>query len=212
MVQFSLARLVRLRLALKNRIAKADLQLTELSSRLNQYNLKTKEQIEKAIKKATKGTFDLFQIQLIEDKQIVQRQIGPGKPGPNTQYKEEENISYCLEWELDHKAINNLAARDGIFPLITNAEMEAAEVLKAYKNQPYLEKRMYTAKSILKVAPVFLKKTERIEAMTFLYFIALMIVSLMERNIRKNMAEQGVEKLPILPNGMIPKTTWTSHY
>ncbi|EFK06041.1 conserved hypothetical protein [delta proteobacterium NaphS2] len=155
MVQFSLARLVRLRLALKhssakekqdksrrdNRIAKADLQLTELSSRLNQYNLKTKEQIEKAIKKATKGTFDLFQIQLIEDKQIVQRQIGPGKPGPNTQYKEEENISYCLEWELDHKAINNLAARDGIFPLITNAEMEAAEVLKAYKNQPYLEKR-----------------------------------------------------------------------
>ena len=195
----------------ENRIAKADLQLTELSSRLNQYNLKTKEQIEKAIKKATKGTFDLFQIQLIEDKQIVRRQIGPGKPGPNTQYKEEKNISYRLEWELDHKAIKDLASRDGIFPLITNAEMDAPEVLKAYKNQPYLEKRMYTAKSILKVAPVFLKKTERIEAMTFLYFIALMIVSLMERNIRKNMAEQKVEKLPILPNGMnTKKPTWNN--
>ena len=39
--------------------------------------------------------------------------------------------------------------------------------------------------------------------------IALMIVSLMERNIRKNMAEQGVEKLPILPNGMnTKKPTW----
>jgi len=69
---------------------------------------------------------------------------------------------------------------------------------------------MYTAKSILKVAPVFLKKTDRVEAMTFLYFIALMIVSLMERNIRKNMAEQEVEKLPILPNGMNPKTTWNN--
>ena len=70
---------------------------------------------------------------------------------------------------------------------------------------------MYTAKSILKIAPVFLKKTERIEAMTFLYFIALMIVSLMERNIRKNMAEEKVEKLPILPNGMNPKTpTWNN--
>jgi transposase len=195
----------------KNRIAKADLQLTELSSRLNQYNLKTKQQIEKAIKKATKGTFGLFQIQLIEDKQIVQRQIGPGKPGPNTKYKEEENIFFRLEWELDHKAIKDLASRDGIFPLITNAEMDAAEILQAYKNQPYLEKRMYTAKSILKVAPVFLKKTERIEAMTFLYFIALMIVSLMERNIRKNMAEQGVEKLPILPNGMnTKKPTWNN--
>ena len=195
----------------ENRIAKADSQLTELCPRLNQYNLKTKGQIEEAIKKATKGASGLFQIQLIEDKQIVQGQIGPGKPGPNTQYKEEENISYRLGWELDHEAIDDLATRDGIFPLITNARIEAAEVLKAYKNQPYLEKRMYTAKSILKVAPVFLKKPRRIEAMTFLYFIALMIVSLMERNIRKNMAEEKIEKLPILPNGMnTKKPTWNN--
>lgn len=195
----------------ENRIAKADDQLTELSPRLNQYKLKTKEQIEEAIKKATKGASDLFQIQIIEDKQIGQRQIGPGKPGPKTQYKEEENISYRLQWELDDKAIEDLATRDGIFPLITNAGITAAEVLKAYKNQPYLEKRMYTTKSILNIAPVFLKKPRRIEAMTFLYFIALMIVSLMERNIRKNMAEQQVEKLPILPNGMNTKTpTWNN--
>ena len=70
---------------------------------------------------------------------------------------------------------------------------------------------MNTAKSILKIAPVFLKKPKRIEAITFLYFIALMIVSLMERNIRKNMAEKKVEKLPILPNGMNTKTpTWNN--
>jgi len=37
---------------------------------------------------------------------------------------------------------------------------------------------MYTAKSILKVAPVFLEKPRRIEAMLFLYFVALMIVGL----------------------------------
>ena len=195
----------------ENRIAKVDRQLTALSPRLNQYKLKTKEQIEKAIKKAAKGASGLFQIQLIEDKQIVQRQIGPGKPGPNTQYKEEESISYRLEWELDHKAIEEQTTRDGIFPLITNAHIEAADVLKAYKNQPYLEKRMCTAKSILNIAPIFLKKPDRIEAMTFLYFIALMIVSLMERNIRKNMAEEKVVKLPILPNGMNTKTpTWNN--
>jgi hypothetical protein len=47
--------------------------------------------------------------------------------------------------------------------------------------------------------------------MTFLYFIALMIVSLMERNIRKNMAQEQVEKLPILPNGMnTKKPTWNN--
>ena len=89
----------------ENKIAKAESQLIELSPRLNQYQLKTKEQTEKAIKEVTKGASDLLQIQLIEDKQIVQRQIGPGKPGPNTLHKEEETISYRLEWELDHKAI-----------------------------------------------------------------------------------------------------------
>jgi transposase len=70
---------------------------------------------------------------------------------------------------------------------------------------------MYTTKSILDIAPVFLKKPKRIEAITFLYFIALMIVSLMERNIRKNMAEEKIEKLPILPNAMkTNRPTWNN--
>ena len=47
--------------------------------------------------------------------------------------------------------------------------------------------------------------------MMFLYFIALMIVSLMERNIRKNMALENIEKLPILPQGMnTKKPTWNN--
>jgi len=193
------------------KIAKIEAQLIELSPRLNQYKLKTKEQIEKATKKITKGASDLFKIEIIEDKQTISCQIGPGKPGPNTQYREVETISYRLKWATDPKAIMDLAVRDGIFPLITNSSINASEVLKAYKNQPSLEKRMYTAKSILKVAPVFLKKPKRIEAMTFLYFIALMIVSLMERNIRKNMVQEKIEKLPILPNGMkTSKPTWNN--
>ena len=194
-----------------NKIAKIEAQLTELSSRLNQYRLKSEEQIKKAIEKIIKGASDLFQIQLLEDKQTIQRQIGPGKPGPQTRYKKIETISYKLEWGLDPETIRNLTVRDGIFPLITNADIEASEVLKSYKNQPSLEKRMYTTKSILNVAPVFLKKPRRIEAMTVLYFIALMIVSLMERNIRKNMAQEKIERLPILPNGMnTSKPTWNN--
>jgi len=51
--------------------------LTELSSSLNRYKLKAKEQIEKALKKITKSSSELFKIQVIEDKQTVQRQIGP---------------------------------------------------------------------------------------------------------------------------------------
>ncbi|MEJ2528218.1 MAG: hypothetical protein P8Y49_09145, partial [Sulfurovaceae bacterium] len=100
---------------------------------------------------------------------------------------------------------------DGIFPLITNTALDASEVLRKYKSQPFLEKRMYTKKTVLEVAPVFLKKEKRIEAMLFLYFVALMIVSLIERKIRMNMAAQDIDKLPILPQGMnSKKPTWNN--
>ncbi len=47
--------------------------------------------------------------------------------------------------------------------------------------------------------------------MLFLYFIALMIVSLIERKIRMNMAAEEIDKLPILPQGMnTKKPTWNN--
>ncbi len=70
---------------------------------------------------------------------------------------------------------------------------------------------MYTKKTVLEVAPVFLKKEKRIEAMLFLYFVALMIVSLIERKIRMNMKKEYVDKLPILPQGLnTDKPTWNN--
>ncbi|MFC1817390.1 hypothetical protein ACFL0M_16000 [Thermodesulfobacteriota bacterium] len=95
--------------------------------------------------------------------------------------------------------------------MITNTALNASEVLRKYKSQPFLEKRMYTQKTVLEVAPVFIKKEKRIEAMLFLYFVALMIVSLIERKIRMTMARENIEKLPILPQGMnSKKPTWNN--
>ena len=105
-----------------------------------------------------------------------------------------------------------ISKADGLFPLITNNHsLDAAEVLRMYKRQSYLEKRMYTKKTILEVAPVFLKKERRIEAVLLLYFFALMVVSLIERNIRLNMEKEKIAKLPILPQGMnTKKPTWNN--
>ena len=108
--------------------------------------------------------------------------------------------------------MNQASLLDGIFPLVHNVtSLDDKQVLETYKKQPYLEKRHSTLKSTNKVAPVYLKKTTRIEAMLFLHFIALMILSLMERNIRLSMAKLNIEKLPILPPGMNTKTpTWSN--
>ena len=82
-------------------------------------------------------------------------------------------------------------------------------MLRTYKDQPYLEKRFSTKKSVLEVAPVFLERPQRIEAMMFLYFIALLLVSLIERRIRMEMQQRKIDKLPMRPSGMYAKKpTW----
>ncbi len=188
------------------RIKKAEKELEELSGKLNKYQLKSWEQIDKAINSTCKGIGEFLPVEIIENKTVEQIKVGPGRPGPNSIYKEKECISYAVKWYRDEEAIERAEASDGVFPLVTNSSLPAVEVLKIYKKQPFLEKRFYAKKTILEVAPVFLEKNERVEAMMFLYFIALMIVSLIERNIRAEMEGQKVESLRILPSGMKTKT------
>jgi hypothetical protein len=72
-----------------------------------------------------------------------------------SEYKNKWEFTYSIQWTLNDKAIAEASKTDGIFPLTTNTKLEASEVLRKYKTQPFLEKRMYTKKTVLEVAPVF---------------------------------------------------------
>lgn len=195
----------------ERRISKAEENLDQLLPKLNEYYLKSKGQIEKAIRQACKGAADFLDVEILENKETQRVKIGPGRPGPKSKYEDRELVTYDIQWCRNEIAIKQASKTDGIFPLITNTTLPAADVLKTYKKQPFLEKRFYTKKSVLEVAPVFLEKNRRIEAMMFLYFIALMIVSLIERNIRRQMVEEQIEDLPILPARMkTKKPTWNN--
>jgi hypothetical protein len=62
----------------------------------------------------------------------------------------------------DENAISKSRVMDGIFPLSTNANLDASAVLRAYKYQPALEKRHALLKTGLQVASVqeFIGKVE----------------------------------------------------
>lgn len=135
--------------------------------------------------------------------------LGRGRPGPNTRYQDIERVRYSLTWQRHDAQIRQAQRTDGLFPLTDNTGLDPVTVLRSYKNQPYLEKRFSTEKSVLEVAPVFLKTPRRIEAMMLLYFVALMLVSLIERRIRLEMAKQQIERLPMRPAGMhTTQPTW----
>ena len=76
-------------------------------------------------------------------------------------------VSFRLEWSINELAVAEAACTDGVFPLVDNTALSAQDVLETYKEQPYLEKRHSTFKSVLEVSPIFLKKPKRIEAMMF---------------------------------------------
>ena len=72
-----------------------------------------------------------------------------------------------------------------MYPLITNdRKLTPSQVLEAHKGQPTLEKRFEQLKSVHEIAPVFLKNEARIEALFTLYFLALMVQALIERELR----------------------------
>ena len=77
--------------------------------------------------------------------------------------------------------------------------MSLKAILEAYKFQPKLEKRHEQLKSVQNLAPVWLKNVSRIEALLFLYFVALLFHALLEREIRQGMAREGLDCLPLYP-------------
>ena len=195
----------------ERRLANAETSLGKLAEKLNHYKLKTRNQIEAAVAKAIKSVKGLIDIELLEHKIPYRKKISPGRPGPNSIYEDYTKITYELKWQRNQAAIDQQALSDGTFPLITNTEEECTEVLCIYKQQPRLEKRFNTTKSVLEIAPVFLEKSSRIEAITFLYFVALMVISLIERAVRKQMAAESIEDLPILPQKMkTAAPTWNN--
>jgi Domain of unknown function (DUF4277) len=93
-------------------------------------------------------------------------------------------------WTFDQTAIDADAAGDGWYALLTNLapDIDAAEVLHRYKNQPVVERRYGDLKGPLAVAPMFLRHNRRITALITVICLALLIFCLIEREVRTNLA------------------------
>ena len=108
-----------------------------------------------------------------------------GRPGKDTRYVKKVATRFDLSYRIDDARVAADAPSDGIFPLVTNvAEFSALELLHAYKRQPAIEKRFSQLKTDFEVAPVYLKAVHRIQALLCMYFFALLIEALLERQLR----------------------------
>jgi transposase len=139
-------------------------------------------------------------VELLRDEQHYFRQARRGRPGPNTRYVRKTRKFWRLRWRIDEETIAYDRKSDGMYPLLTNERtLTDTQVLEAHKRQPTIEKRFEQTKTVFEIAPVLLKNEGRIEALCFVYFLALLVQALIERELRRTMQREGIDELPLYP-------------
>ena len=149
--------------------AKIRAEFEAIERNLNRYTLKTEPAIVRRLEKA-KGMYaegSLFDYTLA------------GQEG-----------SYTLAWGQNAKTLAEWKKLEGVFVLKTNLstrKLPLGATLAKYREQINVEKRIGNLKGPLAVAPMFLKNPERIAGLLNVLVWALMVMTLMERQVRRKL-------------------------
>ena len=190
------------RQARDQRLATFEQALGDLMSKLNLRQLKTDKQICERVdqlmeKHRVQG---LYHIDIVPIRESSKTQIGIGRPGKQTRYQTRTRTVYSLAWSRNKQAFEQERRCDGVFPVLcTDQTLSAKDALLAYKYQPRLEKRFEQLKTVHNGAPTLFKKVERVEAMMFLFFMALVLQAVLEREVRNAMIEETIDSIPVYP-------------
>ncbi len=190
------------RKAREQRMATLEHALGELMAKLNLRLLKTQEQILERVNQLLEKyrAVGLYHINVLPIQESSRTQIGKGRPGKHTRYRIHTRTIFSLAWSRNKQALEQERRTDGVFPILcTDAAMDAKEALLVYKYQPRLEKRFEQLKTVHHAAPTLFKKVERVEAMMFLFFMALILQAVMEREVRQSMGEEDIDAIPVYP-------------
>lgn len=187
-------------------IDRARFDLQRLNERRDKRRPKTQKQVQAAVDSILQktGAGPWVRVKLVDQELHRHVQMTPGKPSWRTAYKRVTTTMWQAVVTVDQQAVRTSAVTDGIFPLITNLPADThppLEVLKIYKYQAFVEKRHEQLKSVAEVVPVNFKSPARIDAFLFLFFVALTIGALLERQLRNAMAAHQIDSLPIYPEG-----------
>lgn len=159
---------------------------------------KIRQAVDKILTKRQTSEWILTRIEALEREHF--QQAKPGRPAKGTQYVRSTSVYFNLSYEIETVSLAKEALTDGVFPLVTNdAKLSDLEVLLAYKKQPIIERRFENLKTDFAIAPVFLKSVARVQALLCVYFLALLVEALLEREVRRAMTAKNIDALPIYP-------------
>jgi transposase len=196
-------------------LRRAETELFELGGRLNRGQLKTRAAIGERVRRILRHhkCERFLHVHIASRTKVETRRLRPGRPRLDDPVEIVRTRIYELQVQRNKQALKAEARTDGVFPLLTNADsrqLPKKEVLLIYKYQPYVEKRHSLLKTELEVAPVYLKKPLRAAGLVHACFLAMILDALIERTLRLGMKREGLEALPILPEGRMTRTPTTA--
>jgi transposase len=151
-------------------LGKIQAEFDAVARNLNKYSLKTED----AVRRRLEGARARYAEGKLFAYQLHQQRSG----------------SLQLEWRIDAAALAEWQLLEGAFVLKTNLAKKASplkRVLQKYKEQSQVERRIHHLKGPLAVAPMFLEKPERIAGLLCILVWALMVLALLERQVRRSL-------------------------
>lgn len=154
-------------------LSKIRAEFETIERNLNKYSLKTEGTIRRRLE-AARAKYDageLFAYELSKDRRG----------------------QFHLQWKIDNQALERCKLLEGVYVLKTNLSKRGyplAKTLAKYKEQSQIERRFHHLKGPLAVAPMFLKNPERIAGLLYILIWALMVLALMERQVRRSLKGQ----------------------
>jgi len=142
---------------------------------------------------------------------IISNYTRPGRPQKGEQPQNSIVYHAHIEIEEDREAMAREKDLASTFVLITNLMDTKAypdrEILKEYKEQNAIERQFRFLKQPLLLGPIYLKNKNRVEAMSFVFQLALLVVAYLEYRVRKSLEQEG---LPLILPGKRKSTNPTA--
>ena len=157
------------------------------------------------------GVAGLLQVRWEREEQVVTRYVGPGRPGPNRPTRHERRVRYVItQVQRDEAAIARRQARLGWRVQVTNAPTEGmslAQCVVHYRGGWCLERDFHLVKDRpIGIQPLYVRRDDQIIGLTHLLTLALRILTLIETQVRRGLAQAGTS-LSGLYEGQPNRTT-----
>lgn len=137
--------------------------------------------------------YHLLSYTVCEDERDKKR-TARGRPKKDDAKEQETFYKVDIQVERNHVLVDKKKEESGMFVLISNEieveKLSDQEVLEEYKQQHSVESTFRILKDPYYVDEIFLKKPERIEAFGYVMVIAVMLLNVIERRVRKNLEGQ----------------------